>query len=79
MMVVNLIQMISDDFRNSILAANGELLSQLLSHQIRQSRSGKPIDKLIDPKKITPEARSALRMSMRAVKRLQEQMLEEFG
>jgi len=70
---------ISDDFRNSILAANGELLGQLLSHQIRQSRSDKPIDKLFDPKKITPEARSALRMSMRAVKRLQEQMLEEFG
>jgi len=70
---------ISDDFRNSILAANGELLGQLLSHQIRQARSGKPIDKLIDPKKITPEARSALRMSMRAVKRLQEQMLEEFS
>jgi len=70
---------ISDDFKDSILAANGELLGLLLSHQIRQAKNDKPLDKLIDPKKITPEARSALRMSMRAVKRLQEQMLEEFG
>jgi len=70
---------ISDDFKDSILAANGELLGLLLSHQIRQARNDKHLDKLIDPKKMTPEARSALRMSMRAVKRLQEQLLDEFG
>ncbi|MCP3869424.1 MAG: CBS domain-containing protein [Gammaproteobacteria bacterium] len=69
---------ISDDFKNSILEAHEEMLGLLLTHQINQAQNGKPLDKLIDAKKMTPKDRSALRMAMRAVKRLQDQLAEEF-
>ena len=69
---------LSDDFSASLSDAYDQLLDLLLSHEIQQARQGKPPDKLISPKELTTQTRSSLQTAMRAVKRLQEQLQDEF-
>jgi CBS domain-containing protein len=69
---------LSKDFRDSIQEAFEELLDLLLTHQIKQARQGETLDKLIDPEKLSRQSRSTLRMAMRAVKRFQEQLQEDY-
>ena len=69
----------SNDFADSVQEAHEELLDLLLSHQISQARSGKPLNKLIAPNKLSRRSRSTLRIAMRAVKRLQDKLQDEFG
>lgn len=70
---------LSEDFKDSIQEAFEELLDLLLSHQIKKARAGKALDKLVDPEKLSPQSRGALRMAMRAVKRLQERLQDDFA
>jgi CBS domain-containing protein len=70
---------LSDDFTVTVQEAYEELLDLLLSHQIRQARAGKKLDKLIDPEKLTPQSRGTLRMAMRAVKRFQDRLQDDYG
>ena len=70
---------LSDDFSATISEAYEELLDLLLTHQINQARHGKKLDKLIDPENLSAQSRSTLRLAMRAVKRLQDQLQDEFG
>jgi len=70
---------LSKDFKDSIQEAYEELLDLLLTHQIQQYEAGKKLDKLIAPEQLSDQTRSTLRMAMRAIKRLQEQLQAEFG
>ncbi len=70
---------LSDDFGATVSAAYDELLDILLMHQLEQKRSGTPLDKEVAPQDLTAPAREALRVSMRAVKRFQERLQNEFG
>jgi CBS domain-containing protein len=70
---------LSDDFTVTVQEAYEELLDLLLSHQIRQARAGKKLNKLIDPEKLTPQSRGTLRMAMRAVKRFQDRLQDDYG
>ena len=67
------------DLVDSVLAAFDELLDLLLSHQIAQARAGLAPDKFINPDALPWQTRSVLRVSMRAVKRLQDQLQGQFG
>ena len=67
------------DLVDSVLAAFDELLDLLLSHQITQARAGLAPDKFINPDTLPWQTRSVLRVSMRAVKRLQDQLQGRFG
>ncbi len=69
---------LSDDFSASLSDAFDQLLDLLLTHEIRQAKQGKALNKLIDPNQLTTQARSALQTTMRAVKRLQELLQDEF-
>jgi CBS domain-containing protein len=70
---------LSDDFGATVSAAYDELLDILLMHQLQQRSSGPPLDKEVAPQDLTAPAREALRVSMRAVKRFQERLQNEFG
>ena len=70
---------ISRDFGATVTAAYDKLLEILLMHQLAQRRSGIPLDKEVAPQDLTPPAREALRVSMRAVKRFQERLQSELG
>lgn len=70
---------VSHDFAASVLDAYDELLAIALGHQIRQRRSGLTPDKQVAPEALAPPEREALRIAMRAVKRLQEKVQDEIG
>jgi CBS domain-containing protein len=70
---------LSADLVDSVTAAYEELLDLLLSHQIAQRRSGTRLDKFIGPEALSSRERDALRTSLRAVKRLQDQLQGRFG
>jgi len=70
---------LSDDFKNSIQEAYEEMLDLLLHHQINQLAAGKEPTKKIKLEKLSPRSRSTLRMAMRAVKRFQEQLQDEYS
>jgi len=70
---------LSDDFATSVAEAYDEMLHRLLAQQILQARSGKALDKLIDPAKLSPRARATLRIAMRAVKRFQDRLQGDYG
>lgn len=70
---------LSDDFADSVQEAYEALLDLLLSHQIAQAKSAKPLNKLIAPDKLSRQSRSTLRVAMRAVKRLQEKLQDEYA
>jgi len=70
---------LSDDFATSVAEGFDELLDLLLAHQLRQAKNHKKLDKLIDPDSISEGARSSLRMAMRAVKRFQDRMQDDYG
>ena len=70
---------LSRDFGATVSAAYDELLDILLMHQLEQRRSGIAPDKQVAPQDLPAPAREALRVSMRAVKRFQERLQNEFG
>ncbi|AKH21875.1 putative nucleotidyltransferase substrate binding domain-containing protein [Sedimenticola thiotaurini] len=70
---------LSGDFKDSVQEAFEELLDLLLTHQIEQARSGRELNKLINPERLSPQSRSTLRMAMRAVKRFQEQLKDDYA
>ncbi len=70
---------LSKDFKDSIQEAFEELLDLLLTHQIEQHQKSEKLDKMIDPDKLSRQGRSTLRMAMRAVKRLQQQLQGDFN
>ena len=73
------IGVVSHDFAATVLDAYDELLAILLAHQIRQRRDGLTPDKQVAPEALPAPAREALRIAMRAVKRLQEKVQDEVG
>ena len=70
---------LSDDFKDSVQEAYEEMLDLLLNHQIKQVSTGKEPTKKIKLEKLSPTRRSALRMAMRAVKRFQDQLQDEYS
>ncbi len=70
---------LSNDMRESVSEAYEELLDMLLTHQIQQAEKGEKLDKAINPEELTPQTRSTLRMAMRAVKRFQDSLRDEFS
>jgi len=70
---------LSPELVESVRYAYEELLDMLFLHQIEQVKQGNSPDKLIYPEKISSESKSALRVSMRAIKRLQDQLQGEYG
>jgi len=70
---------LSNDMQESVSEAYEELLGMLLTHQIKQAKKGKKLDKSIHPEKLTPQTRGTLRMAMRAVKRFQDSLQDEFS
>ncbi len=67
------------EFADSVLAALDELLDLTLGHQINQLEQGIPLDKLIDPDRLTPLELESLRMAMRVTKTLQGRLQGDFG
>ena len=67
------------DLVDSILAAFDELLNLLIVHQIEQVEQQQEPDKFIRPDALPWQTRSVLRVSMRAIKRLQDQLQGRFG
>ncbi len=70
---------ISVDFRDSIQEAFEALLELLLNHQVEQAKAGKELDKLVNPEKLSRQSRSTLRMAMRAAKRFQERLHDDYA
>ncbi|MCW8944763.1 MAG: DUF294 nucleotidyltransferase-like domain-containing protein [Sedimenticola sp.] len=70
---------LSTDFKDSVQEAFEELLDLLLTHQIKQAKSENELNKLINPERLSPQSRSTLRMAMRAVKRLQEKLQDDYA
>ena len=70
---------LNQDLIDSILAAFDELLHLLIVHQIEQVEQGEIPDKFITPDLLSWQTRSVLRVSMRAIKRLQDQLQGQFG
>jgi CBS domain-containing protein len=70
---------LSGDFSASVREAYEELLDLLLSHQLRQARRGRTLDKLIDPAGLSEQSRATLRMAMRAVKRFQDRLADDYA
>ncbi len=68
----------SNDMRVSVSEAYEELLDMLLTHQIEQAERGEKLDKSINPEDLSAQTRGTLRMAMRAVKRLQDSLRDEF-
>ncbi len=69
---------LSNDMRVSVSEAYEELLDMLLTHQIEQTEKGEKLDKSVNPEELTPQTRGTLRMAMRAVKRFQDSLQDEF-
>lgn len=70
---------LSGDFSASVREAYEELVDLLLSHQLRQARRGKTLDKLVDPASLSEQSRATLRMAMRAVKRFQDRLADDYA
>ncbi len=70
---------LSTELVDSASAAYEELLDMLLAHQIERRQARQVPDKLIRPDTLSPRVRSVLRVSMRAVKRFQDQLQGQFG
>ena len=66
-------------FAASVQAALDELLDLTLSHQLQQLAAGEPLDKLVNPERLTTIQQESLRMSMRVIKTLQGKLQGEFG
>ena len=66
-------------FAASVQAALDELLDLTLSHQLQQLAAGEPLDKLVNPERLTTIEQESLRMSMRVIKTLQGKLQGEFG
>ncbi|MCB1761428.1 MAG: CBS domain-containing protein [Gammaproteobacteria bacterium] len=70
---------LSDDFKDSIQEAHEELLDLVLELQIQQAQSKQKLTKKIQPAHLSQNKRSTLRVAMRAVKRFQDRLLDEFS
>jgi len=70
---------LSADMADSVTAAYEELLDLLMVHQSGQRRRGEKLDKLIDPRDLSAYQVDVLKDSMRAVKRLQDQLQGRHG
>ncbi|MFP3874355.1 MAG: putative nucleotidyltransferase substrate binding domain-containing protein [Thiohalophilus sp.] len=70
---------LSADLVDAVSFAYEELLDMILQNQIQQKRTQQPLDKRIYPEQLTDQMRSLLRMSMRAIKRLQDRLQGQFG
>lgn len=64
---------------DSVLAAHEELTDLLMTHQIEQAEAGHTPDKYIDPERLDTLSYQALVTSLRAVRRLQDQLQGRFG
>lgn len=64
---------------DAVIAAHEELLDLLLAHQLEQREAGRPLDKYIDPEGLDDLAYQSLVTSMRAVRRLQQQLHGQYG
>ncbi len=63
----------------SVLAAYDELLDLTLGHQLQQLERGIPLDKLVDPDKLTPIEHEALRTAMRVIRTFQSKLQGDYG
>jgi CBS domain-containing protein len=70
---------LSADLADAVSFAYEALLDMILQNQIRQRRSNQPLDKRVYPGNLNEQQRSMLRMSMRAIKRLQDKLQGQFG
>lgn len=70
---------LSADLADAVSFAYEELLDLILQNQIRQKQLQQPLDKRIYPEQLNDQLRSMLRMSMRAIKRLQDKLQGQFG
>jgi CBS domain-containing protein len=68
----------SSDFIGNVTDAYELLLDMLLMHQIEQQAAGLAVDKLIDVEHMSSRNREMLRAAMRAIKRLQSRLQDEF-
>ena len=69
---------LSDVLASNTIEAYEELLDLLLEHQIAQASLAEPIDSLIDPGALSDQSRTSLLMAMRAIRRFQSHIHEEF-
>ncbi|OUD15053.1 DUF294 nucleotidyltransferase-like domain-containing protein [Thioflexithrix psekupsensis] len=69
---------IDNEFARFVYGAFDKALDLLLRHQFRQLEENQPLTKLIDPALFSPIHYEALRMSMRAVKQLQQRLQSQF-
>jgi CBS domain-containing protein len=67
------------DLADSVRAAYEELLELLLTHQLQQQERGEPLDKLVQPAALSRFHQETLRLALRAVKGLQEELQGAFG
>lgn len=67
------------DFIDGVRIAFEELEDLLLSHQLAQAARGETPDKYLRPARLSANDRERLRVSLRAAKRLQERLQEQFG
>lgn len=70
---------LSADLADAVSFAFEELLDMILQNQIRQTRQQQPLDKRVYPEQLNEQQRSMLRMSMRAIKRIQDKLQGQFG
>ena len=70
---------LSADLVESVSFAYDELLDMLLQHQIEQAEQQHAIDKFIYPAELNEQKQSVLRVSMRAIKRLQDKLQGQYG
>jgi len=70
---------LSRDLVDSVLEAHDVLLDLLLTHQLGQALAGDVPDALITPRALSATERSLLRNAMRAVRRLQDRLLGDYG
>jgi len=70
---------LSPDAAESVIAAHEDLLDLLLAHQLSQCEAGTPLDKEVAVDDLHPLARRSLTLTMRVVKRFQENMHARFG
>jgi len=70
---------LSEDFKNSIQEAYEEMLDLLLNQQLKQVNAGKTPMTKIKLDKLSSKNRSTLRMAMRAVKRFQDLLQDEYS
>jgi CBS domain-containing protein len=70
---------LSADLVDAVSFAYEELLDMILQKQIQQKRSDQKLDKRVYLEELNEQQHSMLRMSMRAIKRLQDKLQGQYG